>query len=123
VETVAYKDQTKNVDPRRQRNGLAPNVIHSLDASILMDVVNRSNLEGCISLRAVHDSYGALPKHMDMLSRAVRESYAETFAGNWLKELRAQWQSQMPEGIELPALPKQGTMKVKDVLKSDYFFA
>lgn len=123
VERVAYRDQTKEVDGKRQRNGLAPNVIHSLDAAVLMEVVNRAQRAGCESFRAVHDSFGALPKDMDLVSKCVRESYSEIFSGDLLADLRGQWQAQMPEGVDLPDPPRQGLMSINQVLKSQYFFA
>lgn len=123
VDRVAYRDLTRYVDPQRQRNGLAPNVIHSLDAAILMLVVNKARDAGCTSFRAVHDSYGALPKDMDTLSRAVRSVYADVFSDNWFATLWRQWQNQMPEGVVLPEPPKQGLMSIEAVHRSLYFFA
>lgn len=120
IETVAYRDQTPVVDPQRQRNGLAPNVIHSLDAAVLVDVVNRAPAS---SFRAVHDSYGSLPKDMDAIGCAVRSSYSDIFQDDWLANLHAQWQSQMPEDVILPTPPKRGLMSVEAVKRSPYFFA
>lgn len=123
VETCAHRDQTSSVDSRRQRNGLPPNVIHSLDAAVLVDVVNRVASKGVKSFRAVHDSYGSLPRHMDVLSDAVRHSYSDTFSDDWLANLHAQWQGQLPKGVSIPNPPKQGLMSVEAVKRSLYFFA
>ena len=123
VETCAHRDETPNVDSRRQRNGLPPNVIHSLDAAVLIDVVNRVASKGVTSFRAVHDSYGCLPKHLDLLNDAVRHSYSDTFTEDWLANLHAQWQAQLPKGVSIPNPPKRGLMSVEAVKRSLYFFA
>lgn len=107
---------TDQVNPTKQRNAVAPNVIHSLDAAVLMLTVSRALESGVEAFAMVHDSYGTLPTDCAVLMDACRQAFYEFYARhNVLESLHQQFNGPPP--------PKYGTLEISGVLASDYFFA
>lgn len=116
--SIPKKDE---LDRTRQKNGISPNFIHSLDASILHRVVARCKHEGINSVSMIHDSYGCHADHAPRLAGIIREVVAEMFSRDLLKEFADQVQEQVT--TELPDLPAYGNLDPNCVLESEYFFA
>lgn len=57
--------ETDGLDKRAQSNGIAPNFVHSLDASHLMAVALRAKEKGIRSLAVIHDSFGTHAANTD----------------------------------------------------------
>ena len=55
------------MDPLKQRSAIIPNVIHSLDASHLMNVINTAFTKGINDLITVHDCFGTHPNNLSLL--------------------------------------------------------
>jgi DNA-directed RNA polymerase len=54
------------------------------------------------------------------LQRIIRETFVELHSTDWLAEFKAVHEDR--HDIELPALPAHGSLDIKDVLTSPYFF-
>ena len=128
VKTVMGSDFLWDQNPdgglnqRKQSLGSAPNVIHSLDASLLQKVVNQLVKHDVYSFTTVHDSFATHFAHTDLLRDIIRKEAYQMFKGNWLKdEFHRYVQSNSP--VELPEPPEQGEFNVREVLKAPYFFA
>lgn len=72
------------VNTHSQKNSSAPNLIHSLDSTLLHFTVWRSHLRGVKAFALIHDSYGTHPNDCDILSEEVRESFIEIFSDDVL---------------------------------------
>ncbi|CCD15094.1 unnamed protein product [Trypanosoma congolense IL3000] len=113
---------------RKQLTAIAPNLIHSLDASHLaMTAIEMQNLG--LSMMAVHDSYWTHACDLPTLSRVLREQFV-TLYGKYdpLWELKEQWEEAYfmdlrRHGKVLPDPPKRGDLDLNVVLKSPYFFS
>ena len=114
-------EETDKLDTMRQRNAVAPNVVHSLDAACLQLAVVQAHAEGVRAFGLIHDSYSCHPSEAPVLARAARQAFARIYSGDVLQYLRDTWQEQTAE--ELPPVPERGTLDVSLVLLSDYFFA
>ena len=115
---------TDKVDGYRQANGIAPNVIHSLDAAALMLAVTQAAAEGVESFGMIHDSYSTIPADAAVLARAARFGFVKLYRErNVFGELGDQFQAQVTEGTEMPPLPPMGTLDISAVLASPYFFS
>lgn len=122
-----YHEPTNVPCPRRQANGISPNLIHSLDAAALhLTVVNCGREQSGMSFQMVHDSYATHAGQMTHLSKVLRESfvqiYTPTDGGDVLDDLLAQFQEQAQRPEEIPHYPEQGELDITDVLFSDHFF-
>ena len=105
-------DDSPEVDKNHHKNATAPNLIHSLDASLLHLSVLRFNAP----IALIHDSVLCRATDMSLLSTLVRETYMHLFAENdYLKS----WAAQI--GAETPP-PIIGDLEPESVIESTYFF-
>ena len=102
-----------------QRQGLPPNYVHSIDASILMGVINR--MESPVNV--IHDSFGTHAASCGALANALREEIAEIFSDDLLTKLAEDVIVRLPEGIELPPVPTLGDFNPQEIKSSIYCYA
>ena len=109
--TVATQDSDK-VDKQHHKNATAPNLIHSLDASLL----HFSALAFNAPIALIHDSVLCRATDMSALSAIVRETYMYLFAEhNYLQDFANQI------GAESNP-PIIGDLEPSSVIDSTYFF-
>jgi DNA-directed RNA polymerase len=109
--TVAVDDSNK-VDRNHHKNATAPNLIHSLDASLLHLAAIRFNAP----IALIHDSVLCRATDMSTLSTVVRETYMHLFAEHdYLNDFASQI------GAETTP-PIIGDLKPESVIESTYFF-
>lgn len=98
--------------PTRHKSSTAPNLIHSLDASVLHETFQRFN--GPFTV--IHDSVLCRATDMGTLNQLVRETYTDIFT-------RDCWLSKFGEAINAAEPPPiVGTLDPKVVEDSTYFF-
>ena len=119
-------ERTDKLDTRHQRNGISPNVVHSLDAAHMMLTTCRAEQENIKSFAMVHDSFGTTAAETEDLFRIVRESFVEMYEDtdvllNFRDEIMRQL-SPKTRGT-LPDLPEPGTLDLRGVLDSKFCFA
>lgn len=101
-------------------NGIAPNYIHSLDATLLYRTVERCVDRGIKSFWLIHDSYGVLPNDIPILNEEVREAYIEIFEDNPL----ADWVAQiLPDRMDVLDKVMVDDLDISKVRNSRYFFS
>jgi DNA-directed RNA polymerase len=72
----------------------------------------------------VHDSYGTHSPNMPLLNDKLREAFVEMYEENdVLQDLYDYAVTSLPVGTEVPPPPLKGTLDIRKVLESDYFFA
>ena len=103
---------TDEVDKNHHKNATAPNLIHSLDASLLHLSATRFNAP--ISL--IHDSVLCRATDMSMLSQIVRETYMYLFAEH---DYLTDWAQQIGAESKPPIID---TLEPESVIESTYFF-
>lgn len=108
---VAVGD-TDEVDINHHKNATAPNLIHSLDASLLHLSVPR--FDAPIAL--IHDSVLCRATDMSSLSSIVRETYMHLFAEH---DYLNDFASQIGAKSEPPII---GNLHPESVIESTYFF-
>ena len=108
---VAVADDDK-VDKQHHKNATAPNLIHSLDASLL----HFSALRFDAPIALIHDSVLCRATDMSSLSAIVRETYMHLFAEHdYLRDFA----HQIGAETEPPII---GDLKPESVIESTYFF-
>jgi DNA-directed RNA polymerase len=104
--------QDDKVDKQHHKNATAPNLIHSLDASLL----HFSALAFNAPIALIHDSVLCRATDMSSLSAIVRETYMHLFAEhNYLQDFADQI------GAETDP-PIIGDLEPSSVIDSTYFF-
>lgn len=141
--TLIKQVRTKKLSVKDQLQGIAPNFVHSMDASALMETVNI--LEGQdpgnpLPITCIHDAYGTVAGGMWTLHNVLREAFIKThsedvlavFRNSAVRMLRDHLVAIDGEGLEaawqkaedlVPALPDRGELDLTLVRDADYFFA
>lgn len=111
------------VDRRRQVNGVAPNFVHSLDASALVATVNRAVASGITKFAMIHDSYGTTAGDASALSGHLRDAFVEMYEGGDTLERFAA--DVVPPHLQdkVASPPTVGGLDLAAVKESAYFFA
>lgn len=132
IETVLFgtpfrprlaEEKPDEIDPRRQVNGVAPNFVHSLDASALVLTVCASVDKGITKFAMIHDSYGTTAFHTPALAETLRDEFVTMYDSYDALEQFAQ--TVIPEGVRdgVDHPPFVGGLDLQEVRRSDYFFA
>lgn len=112
------RTEVETPDKRRHRNGISPNFVHSLDASHLTAVTNACGARGIRDLHMVHDDFGCHCADAQELYEVIREE----FVGMYEKHHpMAEFQQRYPQCTG--PLPSQGTLDIRKVLESPFFFS
>lgn len=106
---------------KKQKNGIAPNFVHSIDAAHMAMVVLRLKEEGITDMHMIHDSFGVHACHTELLNRIVREEFVKIHERNLLQEFKEEVEEQL--GVELEPYPTQGDFDVRQVIESKYAFS
>ena len=102
----------KKVDKAHHKNATAPNLIHSLDASLL----HISALKFNAPIALIHDSVLCRANDMKLLGDLVRDTYMRLFAEHdFLKDFATQIGAKTKP-------PIIGDLKPESVIESTYFF-
>ena len=105
-------DDTKEVDKNHHKNATAPNLIHSLDASLLHLAALRFNAP----IALIHDSVLCRATDMSVLSTIVRETYMHLFAEH---DYLTDFAQQIEAETDPPII---GDLEPESVIDSTYFF-
>ena len=111
----------------KQKSACAPNVIHSLDATLLMlAVINAKQTYGIESFQLIHDSFATHAAMTDGLFACVRESLVQLFTEvDVFQSIYDQVHDALSEtgrkDLTLP--PSKGTLDLNAVQDSMYAFA
>lgn len=117
-----FQSATKTPHKGQHARAIAPNIIHSLDATAMRMTVRALAQEGVVDMSMIHDSFAVHAAHTPVLARVLREQYARLFEGNILEDLASYWQSLLPDGVKLPDTPVRGDLDPRAVITSPYFF-
>ncbi len=118
---VKVGNYTDALDKHAQRNGVAPNFVHSQDAAHLRATIRKARAEGIASLALIHDDYGTHAASTDTLHRIIRECFVEQYLEYCpLTEFKT-WQELISKRT-MPAMPAKGTLDITEVLRSQFFF-
>lgn len=123
---IRVAEETKQLDTQKQRQGAAPNFIHSLDACHLMMTLLKSHKRGLKDFACIHDDFGTHANQIDAFHEIIRESFIEMYEGtDIVKDFQDQCRMFAEENgvhIELPEPPSVGKFNLQEIKKSPYFF-
>ena len=105
-------EQTDKVDVQHHKNATSPNLVHSLDSSLLHLAMMRWE----VPIALIHDSVLCRATDMSQLSTVIRETYKHLFADHSYLE---DWAKQIGAESDPPII---GDLKPENVMASTYFF-
>ena len=112
VQLKVATDDSDEVDIAHHKNATAPNLIHSLDASLL----HETGIRFRAPLALIHDSVLARSSDMGQLSDLVREMYMCIFSK---REYLKEWADEIGAQTDPPII---GDLEPEKVIESTYFF-
>lgn len=141
--TIVLKETLKDTNNSKQIRAIIPNIIHSLDASHLMNVINTTAMKELSPVITVHDCFGTLPNKMGSLQHEVKKEFVllytqadflETFHNRILQSIEDNGKEIIVvNGIKfvmieddknvIPNLPKIGELDLKRVMDSSYLIS
>lgn len=122
---LTIKEPTDKLDLNKQASGVAPNFVHSMDASALVFAVNTARDKyGVHSFALIHDSFGTHAADTSNLAKAIRESFVRMYEEHdVIQEFFTHVSNVVSPGTELPTPPARGKLDLKQVYDSPYFFS
>jgi DNA-directed RNA polymerase len=114
--TKLSSNQARPSDPmkvRKQARALAPNFVHSLDASHLAETVRLAKSQGITSFAMVHDSYATTAAETEALTAALTTTFRSMYQRhNVLAELRDRVVAVLGDLAEVRPVPERGDLKL-----------
>jgi len=123
---LSLSEQTDELAEHKQALAVSPNFVHSLDAAVMMRTIERAVEEGITDFAMIHDSYGTLAADTPKLANLIREEFVRMYEEhNVLEEFREDILALLPEEARaaIPPVPAKGSLILRDVLRSDFFFS
>lgn len=105
----------------KQANSIAPNFVHSLDASHLTMVVSSGIVLGITHWMMIHDSFGTHACDVELLQATLKEEFVKLYSLNVLESFRQQTEQQC--NTMMPDPPEMGSFDLDSVYESDYIFS
>lgn len=134
--------RTAKLATREQLQGIAPNLVHSIDAAALVVciVLMRQKYGPSLPLTAIHDAYGTVAGAMDDLAYTLRDAFVKVHEQrplegfrNWCVRLLTDWlcatspDDAFVAGSRAESLvklvPSTGSLVLENIRQSPYFFA
>ena len=117
-----YQDvaDDESLDANGQKNGIAPNFIHSLDSTHLMMVVNEAGLS---NYTTIHDSFGTSLGEARHLQVVIREQLYKLYTEHSpIEEFKKYVEVMTGEDLSDIPEPPKGGLKLENILTSTFIF-
>lgn len=118
---IQIAESTGKICPRKQRQGSSPNLVHSIDATHMHMCVLEAQRRGIRDLAMIHDDFGVHACNSEAWHTIIREQFVKLHSEtDVLADFKAQHEAR--HNLKLPNLPATGSLDIKDVMSSPYFF-
>lgn len=115
-------DRDAGLDVDQMKRGIAPNYIHSFDASHVTMVANVLREQGVPAFLPVHDSFAVHSPYVPLMRQTLREQFVKMYKQrDWISHQHRVWQIELGDG--LPEPPDRGDFDIDNVLQSPYLFS
>jgi len=114
---IRVLSETDEPDPTRHASGMAPNFVHSMDAAHLHLTTAAAKDGGIDALAMIHDDYGTHAAKAQRLYDCIRRQFVIMYdMHDPIEAFRKRYDF-------LPDAPAKGTLDIREVLRSDFFFS
>ncbi len=141
--TNIIREITNKTDNRKQKNAIIPNIIHSLDASHLHNLIDECSKSSITPIITVHDCFGTLPNLVELLLFRLKEEYIFLYINaNFLKTFQKRLIQNIKDNnyeiivenknkyvlinenkkILIPKPPIRKTLNLNSIMDSKYMF-
>lgn len=147
---MVLKDWVDEIDKTKQVNAIIPNIIHSLDASHLINLINSAIKDKFTPILTIHDCFGTHPNRMEYLAHEVKKefillysnpNFLEIFHNRLIQSIKdnnfiiekdsssrrvntaAESSNIVLLGnkkLKIPIYPKIGKLEIKNIINSKY---
>lgn len=141
--SVILREWDNTIDSFKQVQAIIPNIIHSLDATHLVNILNSAKEIGLAPVISVHDCFGTHPNQMSALSHQVKkefvllysqEEFLSTFHDRIMQSITDNgYQTKMIRGInrvmigdkwhKVPVVPKLGELDLQRIMDAKYMIS
>jgi len=119
ITLASYSDMLP-ISIQKQKAAFPPNFVHSMDATHMMMTSLKMKDLG-LNFAAVHDSYWTHPSDIPVMNDCLRDAFVELYSLPLLEDLLQSLQVRFPD-VNFPPVPARGTLDIKRVKESNYFF-
>ena len=143
VKKLVLKTKLNELDKAKQSQAIIPNIIHSLDASHLINLIKSASENNFYPLIPIHDCFGTLPNLMGQLEHKVKKEfiliysdskflnnfhqrYLQSITDNQYEIINKDGKSfvlYLGEELEIPSIPKLGKLDIQNIINSKYMIS
>ena len=120
---LSLTSDTDEINSAKMKQSICPNLIHSLDSSVLALAVVKASELGIDTFSLVHDSFGVIAPDVDNMSKALSEAFCEIYSedvlANWAIEMKRMLSEKNQK--KFPSLPAKGNLDIENVKNSIFF--
>ena len=140
VKKLVIKENTNKLNNIKQAQAIIPNIIHSLDATHLMYIINSAEKDNFKPIITVHDCFGTLPNLMGKLEHNVKKQFIILYSqSNFLDNFHQRFIQNIIDNqfeiiskngkdyvifennlFEIPEKPKLGELDLENIINSNY---
>lgn len=127
VVKLSLVEPTSRLDAKKMAQSLSPNFIHSLDACHMRGAINKALEIGGMSFAMIHDSFGVHAADMAVfVDRCIKPAFVEMYDG---RDVLAKFRDEIVMNVKeedmgkVRPLPKMGSLDVREVVDSEFFFS
>lgn len=142
--TVVLRESLNILDKKKQIHAIIPNIIHSLDASHLINLINKALTLKFEPVISVHDCFGTHPNKLEDLILLVKKefillytksNFLENFHNKLIQSIKdnhydifidengIEYINLKRKKIEIPKIPNLGKLNIEEIINSKYFIS
>ena len=116
------------LNTKGMKSAIAPDIVHSLDGSLILAVSARCAEEGLDDMWMVHDSFATHCADTVKFNRIIREEFIKLFGGDVLNDLYEDFRNQLTDDQKDLIIHPQtfgiqrGTYDINEILDSEFCF-
>ncbi len=120
---LSIASDTDEIDKRKTAQSVCPNLIHSLDASVLQLAVVKAKETGVDNFSMIHDSFGCVVSDTKTMANAIRDAFCEVYQSDILMDFANEMRLMLSDKNlkKFPEIPTKGNLDLDQVRKSVFF--
>ena len=141
---LVLREKENKLNKAKQKQAIIPNIVHSLDASHLINLINTAADINFYPIITIHDCFGTLPNKMSELDFMVRKEFIIIYSkGEFIKNFHNRFLQSISDNqykfddknnptcvildsrnrLPLPALPVLGDLDIENIKNSKYMIS
>lgn len=110
------------ISNRKNITSVSPNVVHSIDKSVLMWTILNLKKRGCVNFAPIHDSIGVPLRYVFDVVECVNKAHLKLYDMDYLNVLKSFWEDRFK--VKLPPIPKpEKVLKRDDITRANNPFS